>query len=242
MTLLDAHCHLKIVAENYDLPAIITEAKAKGITNWFSSALSREEVWWHQQNLSPEMQFCAGIHPLYNEGTPLSLDDLEQLIISKQIIALGEIGLDKRNPDLKSQIALFQDQLSLAKQYELPVVLHVNGHYDILFKIMSNIELRYLWHGFYASKEIVSQFSHFDITFSLGQVLLTSQKHEIVKAIVERENFLIETDAPYHNDPAKYSNPFFQLVFILNSLSKLAGVKPEHLTHLMQRTSKKFIK
>ena len=245
MSYIDAHCHLQEVANQFDYSEILKMAENKDISGWLSCALSREEIQWHQLNRSDKIKFSAGIHPIYDNGTQLTLIDIETLIKEKQIFALGEIGLDKRNRNLSKQIALLKDQISLAKVYDLPCVFHVVGHYDLFYKILSDLPTRGIWHGFSASKEIVRQFSTFDLTFSIGHVLIDSLKHTIINEIIKYGNYLIETDAPYnlrkHNSTAsEVQNPLTTLVHYTNVVSRLNGVKIDSLKQDLMKNAKQY--
>lgn len=246
MNWYDAHCHLAKVAELYDFETTLKAAEARDIKGWLSSALSKEEVRWHQLNRSDKIRFSAGIHPVYNEGTPLTLDDLETLAKDKQLYAIGEIGLDKRNRRLDEQVKLFRDQLSLARAYDLPCVFHIVGHYDVFIKILTDMPVRGIWHGFYASREIVKQFSDFDLTFSIGKVLIDSLKHDIINAVISYGNFLIETDAPYNlKKPDKSSpdtiNPLIELINYSRVVSRMNGVKLEALQSVLDKNIRQYI-
>ncbi len=209
-------------------------AKEHGVKVWLSNALNREELHWHQLNRQPGIAFSAGIHPFYNEGTPLTLDELETLARDRQIFAIGEIGLDRRNRDLNGQLRLLRDQLSLARAYDLPCVFHVVGHQDVFFKILSELPVRGIWHGFSGSQDAVRQFSSLGLTFSIGQTLIANLKHEVINAIIATGNFLIETDAPYNVKkpdpliPDKH-NPLMDIIGYTRTVSRLNGVKVEAL-------------
>jgi TatD DNase family protein len=241
----DSHCHLSEVAKLYDLPAYLKSAGERGIDGWLSCALSREEVRWHQLNRNDKIRFAVGIHPYYDSGTLLSLDELQNLAASKEVFALGEIGLDKRNMNLQKQITLFKDQLAIARSNNLPVVFHIVGHYDIFFKILSDLPVQGIWHGFNASRDLVRQFSKFGLTFSIGKALITSLKNEVINEIIKYGNYLIETDAPYNlqkpdNTAPDNLNPLIELVNYAKLIAKMNGVKLDSLQKDMTINAKQY--
>ncbi|HOV15981.1 MAG TPA: TatD family hydrolase [Candidatus Cloacimonadota bacterium] len=234
--LIDAHCHLSRLSELIDLDTVMEEASKRDIKGWLSCALSREEVHWHKINHSPLIKFSAGIHPLTQEGTTLTLDDLNRLAEEKRIFAIGEIGLDKRNSKLEQQIILLKDQLAIARSFNLPCVFHVVGHLDVFYKILSDQPVIGIWHGFTSSSEIVTQFSKFGLTYSLGKVMIDSLKHETVRAVINYGNYLIETDAPYNlkqseNSKEKVKNPLLDLCYYAMSVSRMSGLQPNALQY-----------
>lgn len=245
MIWIDSHCHMANLANQYDFSSTLKAAEEKNINGWLSCALSREEVQWHQLNRNDKIKFSAGIHPMYDDGTTLSLDDLETLVKDKQIYAIGEIGLDKRNRNLNNQITLLKDQLSLARAYDLPVVFHIVGHYDDFYKILSDLPVRCIWHGFSGSKETVKQFSKFDITFSIGHILVNSLKHEVINSIISYGNYLIETDAPYNVSKldkagAEPINPLTKIISYAHIIRRLNGVKIESLNRDIITNAKQY--
>ena len=243
----DAHCHFSNIAEQYNLDELLTEARKKGISGWLSNALSKEEVHWHIQNPVEGMKFSAGIHPVYDAGTPLSINDVETLCREQKIFAIGEIGLDKNKRNRDEQVKNLMNQLELARTYDLPCIFHVVGHYDIFYKILKEIPVRGIWHGFYAPVDIVKQFSEFDLTFSMGNVLIHSLKHEIVNAIISYGNYLIETDAPYNLGKKELQevtdqNPLIKLLVLNNMVCRMNGVKIESLNHDLLRNIRQYIR
>ncbi len=242
----DAHCHFYNVAQGYNLNTMIAESAKKGISGWFSNALNKEELQWHLEHPIKGMQFSAGIHPVYDAGIPLTLDELDKLCRDKKIFAVGEIGLDKNNRNTDEQLTLLKDQLSLARAYNLPAVFHVVGHYDLFFKALTDLPVKGIWHGFYAQPEIVQQFSKFDLTFSMGSLLINSLKHEIVNAIVTYGNYLIETDAPYNlskqsKETESTQNPLIKLLVLNNMVSRMNGVKIESLNRDLLKNIRQYI-
>jgi TatD DNase family protein len=243
----DAHCHLANLALSYDINALLQQAEENGVCGWLSCALSKEEVRWHQLNRHDRLLFSAGIHPLYSEGSILTLDDLEALIQNKQLFALGEIGLDKRNQNLPLQTSRLKDQLALARQYNIPCVFHVVGHYAEFKKILSDLPVTGIWHGFYTSKDILKQFLGFDLTFSIGSVLVQSLKFEIINQIISYGNFLIETDAPYNNKRPEKNlmeslNPLLELKNYTQVVSRLNGIRIEALNRLLSINARQYFK
>ncbi len=225
MILLDNHCHLEEIARAGRLEAELKSAREAGIAGWFSSALSRAEMEWHQQQHIPGMKWCAGIHPYYEKSRESNLDYLAELCAAGRIAAIGEIGLDTRNPDAEWQKKILLAQLELADQYDLAVIFHVVKSYYELYKLLKDNfpKVRGFLHGFNSSLEVFEVFSEFDLGFSLNARL---PQESVVKAIVDRGIWQIETDAPYAL-PAGMKGEY-------NTLANLIRVK-ERIEKLMGR-------
>lgn len=127
--LTDTHCHLDIDRYDEDRAAVIQRAKEQGLTRILIPALdvasSREIVKLAEQE---EMIYAAvGVHP--NSGTSWtanSLAELRELAVHPKVVAIGEIGLDfyREWTPQPLQRKIFREQLMLAAEMELPVVIH----------------------------------------------------------------------------------------------------------------------
>ena len=148
--LADGHCHLANLSQLMPLEPLLEEAKTRGVTRWLSSALTRAEVRWYLDHPHPEVSFSAGIHPNYDD-CDLTLEDVAALCAEPGIWAVGEIGLDRNGPSLEAQKRVLLDQLALAADHGLPVVLHIVGHQQLSFEILTDFPLRYLVHGYAGS-------------------------------------------------------------------------------------------
>ncbi len=235
---IDAHCHLADERIAANLEQELSEAKEAGISCFISSALCQEEFEWHQNQNIPQMKWSAGIHPYYEKS---SEDDFELLIKhcdAKEIIAIGEIGLDTRNDDYKWQKQILLKQLDLAQNYDLPVVFHTVQKYYELYKLLkSNFpKIRGYLHSFNASKEIAELFSKFDLAFSLG---CKPPKEDVVELIINRGFFLFETDAPYQK-PVDDKNDFNHLRNLMWAVDKVSQITELDKHELEAIQSKSF--
>ncbi|MDO9577872.1 MAG: TatD family hydrolase [Candidatus Cloacimonadales bacterium] len=197
---IDAHCHLADERISSNLEEEISDAKQVGITHFISSALCKEEFEMMKLpkflKLRKFVKWTAGIHPYYDKTDEKDFQSLIKLCDEKQIIAVGEIGLDKRKDNFDWQKKILLQQLDLAMNYDLPVVFHTVRQYYELPKILKNNfpKVRGFLHSFNASLEIYESFQHYDLAFSLNAKL---PKDEVIRAILQRNFYLFETDAPY---------------------------------------------
>ncbi|MCK4956580.1 MAG: TatD family hydrolase, partial [Candidatus Cloacimonetes bacterium] len=120
---IDAHCHLADSKLQSELDDDIL--KQQEIVGFISSALCQSEFNWHQNNQNPKMYWVAGIHPTYEKSKIEDLSTIIQLCETKQIIGIGEIGLDVRANTQAYQRKVLLEQLAIAKEFELPVIFHV---------------------------------------------------------------------------------------------------------------------
>ncbi|MCF7912413.1 MAG: TatD family hydrolase [Candidatus Cloacimonetes bacterium] len=224
--IFDNHCHLEEIFRDGRLESELKAARQTGVTGWFSSALSRQEMEWHLQQNIAGMKWCAGIHPYYEKSSENDWDFLVELAETGKIAAIGEIGLDKRNHKLEWQKNILLQQLDLAREYDLPVIFHVVKSYYELYKMLKdNFPKVHGWlHGFNSSLDVFQAFNSFDLGYSLN-ARLPDQK--VVKAIIQRGLWQIETDAPYAR-PDDYTgeyNVLVNLIWVKDKIEKIMSKK-----------------
>jgi len=220
MTIIDAHCHLANLAVEHDVPQLIASCNKHDRYKFFSIALMHSEVHWHLSNPIPDVEWCTGIHPNFDE-CDLDLETLEDLLLKRRMSAIGEIGLDRNGGDLSSQRKIFSDQLILAEKYRVPVVLHIVGHQDAAFELMTPHPLKYLVHGYAGSLEGFELLNRLDCTWTISSRLLKEDKHDLLKAMVASGKYVFESDMTryYVTDPV--ANPLLKTRFVMEETSRL---------------------
>ncbi len=231
---IDVHCHLADSRIAANLEQELAEAKKAGVDHFISSALCNEEFELIQlpkfQKLRKFIKWSAGIHPYYEKTDENDFQSLIRLCDDKQIIAIGEIGLDKRKDNFEWQKKILLTQLDLAKNYDLPVIFHTVKQYYELDKILKNNfpKVRGFLHAFNASQEIFEIFKKYDLGFSLNA---KPPKDEVICAIIKHGFYFFETDAPYMR-PRELNEDFNHLknlVWVVKQISQKANTNLEAL-------------
>ncbi|MEA1973451.1 MAG: TatD family hydrolase [Candidatus Cloacimonadota bacterium] len=219
--LTDIHCHLFDLHKKELLREQLTDANKIGIKNHISVALTNEEVDFHLKNKQLFTSFYAGIHPKYINQAEINIDRIVTLCAQKQIVAIGEIGLDKRFEDIEKQNKILLIQLEIAKEFNLPVVFHnVKMYYELSKLIRDNFpQTRGILHSFNGSVDIFSTFKKMDFAFSIN---CRFQNYIILQQIISWGRFFIETDAPYQKPATDNSeiNSLKNLLIPYNNLIK----------------------
>jgi len=213
---------------------LLEEAEKQGISFWLSSVLSQTEITWHQNNPDNRIAYSAGIHPCYDE-CDLEIEDIETLCQKQKIWAIGEIGLDRNNPNFEGQLKLFFAQLELAKQYNLPVVLHLVGHTTEAYKILKQYNLQYLIHGYAGSLQGFQELIRLNSLFTISGRLLKQDKRELLLAMIDNKRYFFETDITREYVKAGEGNPLLRLSSLVSSVAALSGIQIEQLTAQQQR-------
>ena len=170
--LVDTHCHLDAAEFAADRDDVALVAQQGGVTRIVVPAVERANFEAVTQ-LSERLPCCAaalGIHPLYvahakDEDVTL----LSQLLADTPVVAVGEIGLDfyVEGQDLARQELFFCAQLRLARDFDLPVILHVRRAVDAILKQLRRYQPRGgIAHAFNGSRQQADIL--IDLGFKLG--------------------------------------------------------------------------
>ena len=235
MNLIDGHCHLANLNVLMPVEPLLDEAREAGITGWLSSALTRDEARWYQEHPRPDLRFSAGIHPNY-EDCDLDLDTIAGLAAKRQIWAVGEVGLDHGNSDFEWQSTMLREQLEIAAQHQLPVVLHLIGYQQQAYEILKQYPLKYLVHSYAGSVEGFRLLGRLDCAFTISVRLLKPDKLALLREIVAHGSYLFETDITRHYVHESEPNPLLRLLGCFRLAAELLGIERERLLEAQSAT------
>ncbi len=207
--LIDTHCHLDAAEFDADRDYIAVQAMQRGVSRIVVPAVARDNF-DNVITLCRQYQHCAyalGIHPMYVDSA--SLDDLEilkQYVQNNHPVAIGEIGLDyfvtnpKDNPEnIERQTVFFTEQLKIARQYGLPVILHVRNAVDDILKALRKYKvIGGIAHAFNGSFQQAQQFIALGFKLGFGGAMTYDcalRIRELAKQL-PLEAIVLETDAP----------------------------------------------
>ena len=174
--LVDTHCHLDAAEFDADRDAVCDAALAAGVGLIVVPAVEAGNFGTvaalHQRQ--PRCAYALGIHPMYTDrAQPGDLDQLrehlERAIDDPWLVAIGEIGLDFFVPglDRERQVFYFTAQLNLAREFGLPVLLHVRRSQDeVLARLRRFRPPGGIAHAFNGS--VQQAMAYVDLGFALG--------------------------------------------------------------------------
>ncbi|MBD3749995.1 MAG: TatD family hydrolase [Sphingobacteriales bacterium] len=139
----------------------------------------------------------VGYHPWFSSSfTVHSVERLTQLINLKQVLAIGEIGLDRANgPNLDEQQKAFEAQLALAERFNIPVIIHAVKTYSDLFPYLKKSSIPWIFHAFHASETQTSQLLKQENSyFSFGESLMKQIKFQELFKKIPLSRIFLETD------------------------------------------------
>ncbi|HOV32379.1 MAG TPA: TatD family hydrolase [Candidatus Hydrogenedens sp.] len=250
MEIIDVHCHLEADEFSSDLEEVIRHAKDAGIIKMITSSIYPQQ-WEQSLQLSqkyPEIECTWGVHPWYIKEDYFC--ELNKLISDStgKIVAIGEIGLDLKveNPHFELQEKFFIRQLEIAKEINLPVVVHCRGAFSQLVGIVKKIGMPKrggIIHAFKGSVEIVEQLIPlgFYFSFGCGIIFRQSSKREKVLEKIYPERILVETDSPDIPPPGQTDmrNVPSNIILVLNALSKYLKCPENEIADNATKNAKK---
>lgn len=203
----DTHCHFDFPPFSGDEQASLAQAAQAGVQQIIVPAVTADRF-ARILKLAREHTplFAAlGLHPRYiAQHQDEQLEQLAGFLASKppKLVAVGEIGLDlyMDEPQFERQQALLKAQLKLAKQCDLPVILHSRRSHDQLAAALRRIEVprRGVVHGFAGSLVQAQAFIRLGYYIGVGGTISyeRAQKTRQVMAQLPLTSLLLETDAP----------------------------------------------
>ncbi len=209
MMLIDTHCHLDAAEFDADRDAVAAQSLQQGIGAIVIPAVARNnfDAVIALRARHPHCCYALGIHPMYvDAAVPQDLEVLAQYVQDHEPVAIGEIGLDyfvtnaRSNPDgIARQQMFFVEQLKIARQYQLPVILHVRNAIDDILKQLRQYKLTGgIAHAFNGSLQQAQQF--IDLGFKLGfGGAMTYSRALKIRELAEKlplDAIVLETDAP----------------------------------------------
>jgi len=243
--LFDSHAHLNDPELYKDLEDVLTRAKEAGVGHiasigydWPSSLMNVRLA-----EKYPDMVHAViGIHPhdakIWDEKMSQKIYELAR---SADVVAIGEIGLDYyRNLSPKEdQIRAFVEQIKLARELSLPIVIHDRDAHGDVMRILKqerggvNGGIIHCFSGSWEMAEVCMRLG-FEISFA-GPITYTNARSlvEVAKK-VPLAHLLIETDCPYlsphpyrgkNNEPARVS-------LVARKLSEICGIDIEQITKM----------
>ncbi len=230
--LIDSHAHLEMKEFDNDREEVIERAKKAGvdsiITVGTNLSLSRKAVKLAGQY--ENIYAAIGIHP-HDVGkiNNQTYDDLKELAGRKRVVAYGEIGLDyfRNLAPQELQIEKFGEQLSLAKELKLPVIIHARQANDQSLKMIKASGIhRGVFHCFSGDYEMARQCLDWGFYLSVPGVV-TFNKSKTMQDVVKRvplSSLLLETDCPYLT-PDPYRGKRNEPAYIVHTAKKVAEIK-----------------
>jgi TatD DNase family protein len=248
--MIDTHCHIDDPAFDKDRLAVIERAKEAGVQQMVVPGVTLQEFPGLLDVADVNIHLALGLHPLFMAQHPT--DAIEQLcewVKKVKPIAIGEIGLDYREPpdNHQQQAELFEAQLQLATEYNLPVLIHAVKAHD---KVISTLKKTGflsggIIHCFNGSLQQGLQYITMGFLLGFGGVVTHDRATKIQKiaAYLPDSSLVLESDAP-DLPPAGFvgrRNEPGNLPIVVERLALIRGVSKEHIINTTSSNAMKLL-
>ncbi len=203
--IFDTHSHYADSAFDEDREQVLRELPGKGVKLVMLAASGMEDS-AENSRLSKEYDYiyaAAGVHPESVDETPGDyIGRLKDMIAANEKIkAVGEIGLDYHYEgyDREKQIRFFREQLELAAELDMPVIVHSRDAVEDTVEILREYRPKGVVHCFSGSAETAKEILRLGMYIGFTGVLTFKNAKKALKALAEvpMDRLLMETDCPY---------------------------------------------
>ncbi len=237
--LIDSHSHLDASEFDPDRAQVLARARAAGVTRQIVPAVGAAG-WEKLRDLcatEPGLYPAYGLHPMFlAEHRPEHLPLLREWIERERPVAVGECGLDffVEGLDAEQQSLYFDGQLRLARDFELPVIVHARRAVDAVIAAIRRFgPLRGVVHSFPGSADQAKRLYELGFLVGLGGPVTYERANRLrtLAATLPIDCLLLETDAPDQPDSGHRGqrNEPARLTTVRDTIAALRGVEPDVL-------------
>jgi TatD DNase family protein len=250
MQLIDTHVHLNFENFQPDLATVRSRWQEAGVVHLVHSCVEPGEFSSIQAiaHQFPEVSFAVGLHPLDAEKWQ-SQTAKEILSLAKsdsKIVAIGEMGLDFYKADnYEQQQIVFEAQLAIASELNLPVIIHCRDAALALRDTLSkwqertNNQLRGVMHCWGGTPEETQWFLDlgFYISFSGTVTFKNAKAIQASAAMVNSDRLLVETDCPFLAPVPKRGEKRNEPAYVRYVAEQVAELRQETLETISTQTT-----
>ena len=248
--IIDTHCHIDFSEFDSDRDFIIQQAINLGVSDLIVPSVAQAS-WFQTIDVCSSYQNChlaLGLHPVFIEQhEPQHLIELDHLLNSNPVVAIGEIGLDfyLKHLDKNKQLAFFSKQLIIAQQHQLPVIIHNRKAHDECISLLKEIgSSGGIIHAFNGS--IQHAMHYIELGFKLGfGGMITYERSTKLRKLLEKiplESIVLETDSPdmtVYQHKGKRNSPHY-LPLVLASMAQIKKIHEHRVASITTANALRF--
>jgi TatD DNase family protein len=249
--LIDSHAHLEMPEFRKDLSEVLQRAKDSGVECIFTVGTERKD-WRRALEIAqshPSVYAILGVHP----HNAREIDDgtypiLKELCQNNKVRAYGEIGLDffRNHSPRDVQLERFREQIGLAKELKLPIVVHDREAHRETQEILNSEkagENGGIIHCFSGDEEMAKACIDMGFCISIPGSITYKKAgwfHEIVKRL-PLGSLLVETDAPFLT-PVPFRGKRNEPSYVRYTAEKIAEIKKVAFEKVAEATSENALR
>ncbi len=248
--LIDSHCHLEYKGLVEDQAGVLARARAAGVGAFLNISTRQSE--WDQVVATAvreaDVFASVGIHPHEADAhQDLGRAALQAATEHPRVIAIGETGLDYYydHSDRGAQQRLFRMHIDVARETQLPLIIHTRDAEDDTFAILADEMARgtfpALIHCFTASAEFGAKVLELGLTISLSGIVTFKNAKALqdVAATVPQDRLLIETDSPFLA-PVPHRGRVCEPAYVADTAAFIANLRGTDTQALAEQTTANF--
>lgn len=239
--MFDSHAHLNFKDFEEDYKEIIQGCFDKEIKliNVGSNARTSKRAVKIAKEYDKGVYAVVGVHPL--DAGKEKVEKIKKLAENKKVLAIGEIGLDKKKEDtFDQQKKIFKEQLKIAEALDLPVVIHSRKTHKEVLTILEDFSVKGVIHCF--TGNMTSLKKYLDLGFYIGFngiIFKLSLNKQIKRTPLDR--IFLETDCPYLASPGwEGKNTPLGVIPVAEKVAKVKEIDLEKLENETDKNVKKL--
>ncbi|MDD5290906.1 MAG: TatD family hydrolase [Patescibacteria group bacterium] len=278
---IDTHAHVNFNAFNQDADEVIRRSLA-GDT-WMvlvgSEYKTSRKGLDYANKYEKGVYAAVGLHPVHLDDLTVANDDengeysfrakaeefnydsYEKLAKFEKVVAIGEIGLDYYHINLagnvsaikKKQQEIFEGQLLLARNLDLPVIIHCRQAHDDMLAVLSDFKKKYkdmipvdrpwgVMHCFSGDEDLAWKYFSLGLIISFTGLITFSKRWDDLIRKMPPEKFMIETDCPYMT-PEPYRgkrNEPLLVKYVAARIGEIRNLSPERVGEITSANAREF--
>lgn len=249
--IFDTHSHYDDEAFNEDREVLLGLLQKEGVSHVMTCGTNLVTSYRSLQLAQKyDYIYCAlGFHPEEaHEERKGDLDTIRELLEKEpKAKAVGEIGLDyywEENAPRDVQIDLFRRQIEIAKELDLPVIVHDREAHEDTFNILSEMRPKGVLHCYSGSKEQALQYTEMGFYIGLGGVVTFKNARKAVEVAeaIPLDKLLLETDCPYMAPvPHRGERNDSRLIsLVAEKIGEIRGMDPQEIADITNKNAREF--
>ena len=247
MKIFETHAHLDLKDFDKDRARVIEQIKKVGVEYLINIGYNQETS-ENAVKLASDYDFIyasVGYHP--HDATEYDAEIVKQLALKKKVLAIGEIGLDYyRNLSPKAiQKKVFADQIEIAKQLDLPIIIHDREAHEDCYDILREHKAKnVVFHCFSGDVVFAEQVLAEGWKLSITGTVTFKNNHSLkdVVRMIPDESFFVETDSPYLTPVphrGKRNAPYY-LPLVIEEIAQIRMQSPNMIAELTYNNAVDF--
>ena len=243
---IDTHAHLYLEQFSADIDEVISGAIAADVQKIFLpniDSTTTKDMLQLEEKYPGTCYPMIGLHPCsVTKDYKQELEHIEGQLSQRDFYGIGETGVDLYwdKTHQKEQVAAFEVQIAIAKENDLPIIIHSRESLSLTIEIITRNQsggLKGIFHCFNGDIEQCRKIQDAGFLMGLGGVTtFKNAKMDEVIRYMDEDNFVLETDAPYLS-PVPYRGKRNQSAYIPIVAEKIASIRGTSTDHIKMSTT-----